>query len=139
VNNLPIWSPGLPAYLVQMFAEFFGGLHSFPLLHVQHHSQRFAGLEWMTGNQDPPSVLFICLIRDRCYDFLNIFAENLAKNLALFAQNKAKLCKNWIITLVFEKNANLFAENWQKSQKIVIITSTPALGYVLREIIVKCI
>jgi IS30 family transposase len=30
-----------------------------------------------------------------------------------------------IITLVFEKNANFFAENKQKSQKIVIITSTP--------------
>jgi hypothetical protein len=30
-----------------------------------------------------------------------------------------------ITTLVFEKNANFFAENWQKSQKIVIITSTP--------------
>jgi hypothetical protein len=28
-----------------------------------------------------------------------------------------------IITLVFEKNANFFAKNWQKSQKIVIITS----------------
>jgi hypothetical protein len=27
--------------------------------------------------------------------------------------------------LVFEKNANFFAENWQKSQKIVIIISTP--------------
>jgi hypothetical protein len=27
--------------------------------------------------------------------------------------------------LVFEKNANFFAENRQKSQKIVIITSTP--------------
>jgi hypothetical protein len=39
-----------------MFAEFFGGLHPFPLLHVQHHSQRFAGLELITGNQDPPSV-----------------------------------------------------------------------------------
>jgi hypothetical protein len=30
-----------------------------------------------------------------------------------------------IITLVFEKNAKFFAENWEKSQKIVIITSTP--------------
>jgi hypothetical protein len=49
----------------------------------------------------------------------------LAKKLAFFAQSKAKLCKNWIITLVFEKNANFFAENWQKSQKSVIITSTP--------------
>jgi hypothetical protein len=27
--------------------------------------------------------------------------------------------------LVFEDNAIFFAENWQKSQKIVIITSTP--------------
>jgi hypothetical protein len=27
--------------------------------------------------------------------------------------------------LVFKKNANFFAENWEKSQKIVIITSTP--------------
>jgi hypothetical protein len=27
--------------------------------------------------------------------------------------------------LVFKKNANFFAENWQKWQKIVIITSTP--------------
>jgi hypothetical protein len=40
-------------------------------------------------------------------------------------QNKAKLCKILIITLVFEKNANFFAKNCQKSQKIVIITSTP--------------
>jgi hypothetical protein len=41
------------------------------------------------------------------------------------AQNEAKLCKNWIIKLVFEKNANFFAQNWKKSQKIVIITSAP--------------
>jgi hypothetical protein len=27
--------------------------------------------------------------------------------------------------LVFDKNANFFAENWEKSQKIVTITSTP--------------
>jgi hypothetical protein len=31
-----------------------------------------------------------------------------------------------IITLVFEKNANFYAENCRKSQKIVIITSTPS-------------
>jgi hypothetical protein len=48
-----------------------------------------------------------------------------AKKLAFLTQNKAKLCKILIITLVFEKNANFFAENCQKSQKIVIITSTP--------------
>jgi hypothetical protein len=37
--------------------------------------------------------------------FLNIFAEKFCKKMAFFAQNKAKLCKNWIITLVFKKNA----------------------------------
>jgi hypothetical protein len=48
-----------------------------------------------------------------------------AKKLAFLTQNKAKLCKNLIMTLVFEKNAKFFDENRQKSQKIVIITSTP--------------
>jgi hypothetical protein len=38
-------------------------------------------------------------------------------------KNSAK--KLAILTLVFEKNTNFFAENWRKSQKIVIITSTP--------------
>jgi hypothetical protein len=47
------------------------------------------------------------------------------KKLALLTQNKAKLCKILIITLVFEKKpANYFAENCRKWQKIVIITST---------------
>jgi hypothetical protein len=43
-------------------------------------------------------------------------------------QNKANLCKILIVTLVFEKNANFFAENWRKSQKIDIITTTPGLS-----------
>jgi hypothetical protein len=51
--------------------------------------------------------------------------KNSAKKLAFLTQNKAKLCKYNIG--FFEKNANFFAENCQKSQKIVIITSTP--GY----------
>jgi hypothetical protein len=50
--------------------------------------------------------------------------KNFAKKMAFFTQSKAKLCKNLIIALVFEKFANFFAENWQKSQKIVIITWT---------------
>jgi hypothetical protein len=45
--------------------------------------------------------------------------------LAFFAQATASFCKNCDHNMVFEKNANFFAENWQKSQKIVIITSTP--------------
>jgi hypothetical protein len=51
--------------------------------------------------------------------------KNSAKKFVFLTQNKAKLCKSLIITLVFEKNANFFAENRQKSQKIVIITSIP--------------
>jgi hypothetical protein len=57
---------------------------------------------------------------------LKIFSpKKLAKNYAFLTQNKAKLCNNLFITLVFEKNANFFAENCLKSPKIVIITSTP--------------
>jgi hypothetical protein len=52
-----------------------------------------------------------------------IFSQKMQK-LALSTQNKAKLFKFLIITLVFEKkNANFFAESWQKWQKIVIIAS----------------
>jgi hypothetical protein len=59
--------------------------------------------------------------RDRCSDFLNILGENIG----ILTQNKAKLSKTLIITLVLENNANFSAKNCQKSQKIVIITSTP--------------
>jgi hypothetical protein len=38
---------------------------------------------------------------DRCYDFLNIFAEKCSKNVGGCCSNY----KNLIITLVFEKNA----------------------------------
>jgi hypothetical protein len=59
---------------------------------------------------------------------LKIFSPKIsAKKLAFLTRNKAKICEIFIITLVFEKNANFFAENCQKSQKIVIITSTPGL------------
>jgi hypothetical protein len=49
----------------------------------------------------------------------------LPKNSAFLTENKANFLKKLTITLVFEKNANFFAENCQKSQKIVIITSNP--------------
>jgi hypothetical protein len=57
--------------------------------------------------------------------FQNIFANKISKKTGNLTQNKAKLLKNLIIILVFEKNANFFAENCQKSQKIVTKTSTP--------------
>jgi membrane-associated PAP2 superfamily phosphatase len=52
--------------------------------------------------------------RDRCYDFLNIFAKKIGENLAFLTQNKATLPKNWIITLVFEKKRQFFAEQLSK-------------------------
>jgi hypothetical protein len=82
-----------------------------------HFDQKWVGLHF--------GRIFHKLNWDRCYDFLNIFAEKFSKKLEFLTQNKAKLCKILIITLVYEKNANFFAENCQKSQKIVIITSTP--------------
>jgi hypothetical protein len=57
---------------------------------------------------------------------LKIFLpKNLAKKLHFLLKLMLVFFKNLIITLVLEKNANIFAENWQKLQKIVIITSTP--------------
>jgi hypothetical protein len=77
--------------------------------------------------------VFIISTWDRCYDFKNSFAkkigEKIGEKIGVLTQNKAKLCKNLIITLVFEKNAKFFDENWQKSLKIVIITSAPDLHY----------
>jgi hypothetical protein len=40
-------------------------------------------------------------------------------------QNKAKLCKLLIITFDLGKKRQFFSENWEKSLKIVIVTSTP--------------
>jgi hypothetical protein len=53
--------------------------------------------------------------------FIIFSPKKIAKKLAFLTQNKAKICKILIITLGFEKNANFFIENWQKSQKIVTI------------------
>jgi hypothetical protein len=52
------------------------------------------------------------------------FRRKIQQKMSFLTQNKANF-KKLIITLVFEKNANFFAQNCQKSQKIVIITSVP--------------
>jgi hypothetical protein len=64
---------------------------------------------------------------DRCYDFLNIFAEKFRKKIAFLFKLLLVFAKTVTITLFFEKNVNFFAENCRKSQKIVIITSTPGM------------
>jgi hypothetical protein len=56
----------------------------------------------------------------------------LAKILAFFVQTSARFSKHLIIT--FFRKTPIFAENWQKTQKIVIITSTPGhTGYIAHE------
>jgi hypothetical protein len=63
---------------------------------------------------------------DQIDDFLIYFRRKIQiKNWRFLLKTKLNFEKNMIITLVFKKNANFFAENWEKSQKIVIITSTP--------------
>jgi hypothetical protein len=76
------------------------------------------------GITDPPRKQ--AAFWDRCYDFKNIFAEKNSKKWRFWLKTELKYAKILIITLVFEKNAHLFAENWQKSQKNDIITSTPS-------------
>jgi hypothetical protein len=66
-------------------------------------------------------------IWDRFYDF--VFAEFFGEKWAFLTENKANFKKNLIVTLVFEKNANFFAENCQKSQKKVIVTSATGVRF----------
>jgi phosphoribosylformimino-5-aminoimidazole carboxamide ribonucleotide (ProFAR) isomerase len=61
----------------------------------------------------------------------------LAKTLAFLTQTKSSFAEKVIVALAFEKNAKFFVENWQKSQKIVIITSIPDFKIFLRAKIVK--
>jgi hypothetical protein len=74
--------------------------------------------------------LFAAASATRCYDLKkNIFADKFREIVWHFlAKNKAKLCK----ILVPEKNANFFAENCRKWQKIMINTSTPDFIDVLK-------
>jgi hypothetical protein len=53
---------------------------------------------------------------DRCYDFYNIFAAKFSENIGVFCPGLLQVfAKKLIMTLFFGK----------KSQKMVIITSTP--------------
>jgi hypothetical protein len=55
--------------------------------------------------------------RDRCYDFSNIFAEKFGEKRRFLPKTKLNYSKFWEKRQFFRR----------KSQKIVIITSTPAL------------
>jgi hypothetical protein len=56
---------------------------------------------------------------------LKIVSTKNCEKLEFLTHNKGKLCKNFDHNIVFWENANFFDKNWQKSLKIMIITSTP--------------
>jgi hypothetical protein len=57
-------------------------------------------------------------IWDRCYDFKIFPPKKIAKKLAFSTQNKAKLCKILIMTLVFEKNTNFSPKIGKNRRKL---------------------
>jgi hypothetical protein len=62
--------------------------------------------------------------------FLKYFRRKIQqKNWQFWLETKLNYANFWSQHWFFEKNANFFAENLRKSQKIVIITSTP--GHIL--------
>jgi hypothetical protein len=64
--------------------------------------------------------------------FLKYFRrKKLRKNWRFRLMTKLNNAKILIVTFGFEKTPVFFAENFQKSQKIVIITSTPGRNYEL--------
>jgi hypothetical protein len=49
----------------------------------------------------------------------NIFTEKFGEKIGgFFAQTTASFCKNCVMILVFEENADFFAENWQNRRKL---------------------
>jgi predicted secreted acid phosphatase len=71
-----------------------------------------------TGNKNSDQKFAASVTRDRCYDFLNIFAEKFCEKMAFLAQNKAKFGKKFIITLVLKKNANFFPKIGKNRRKL---------------------
>jgi hypothetical protein len=54
---------------------------------------------------------------DQCYDFYICSPKNSAKN-GILTQNKAKLCKILVITLVFETSANFLPKIVENRRKL---------------------
>jgi hypothetical protein len=50
--------------------------------------------------------------------FKNIFDEKLSEKIGVLTENKDKLCENLIITLVFKKKRQFFAENCPIRRKL---------------------
>jgi hypothetical protein len=72
-----------------------------------------------------PKIVIICSIEpwDWCYDFFNSFAEKFSVNIGVFCSNNWLFLQNFYHNIGLWEKRQIFAENWQKSQKIVIICS----------------
>jgi hypothetical protein len=49
---------------------------------------------------------------------LNIFAENVGEKIGVLSQNKAKLCKNWIITMSLRKTPTFSPKIGENRRKV---------------------
>jgi hypothetical protein len=63
---------------------------------------------------------------DRCYDFLNVFAEKIAEKVGALDSGQRKIIHKFDPNIEFWKNRQLFRRKLAKIAKNVIITSTPA-------------
>jgi hypothetical protein len=57
--------------------------------------------------------------------FLKYFRRKNCETICVFDSKQSEIMQNFDHNIGFKTDANFFAENWQKLQKIVIITSTP--------------
>jgi hypothetical protein len=62
---------------------------------------------------------------DRCYDYLNIFAEKFGKKIGVFGSKQSQIIQNFDHNIGFLEKRQFFRRKFAKSQKLVIITSTP--------------
>jgi hypothetical protein len=56
----------------------------------------------------------VCQTRDRCYDFLNIFAEKFSENVGVFAQTTASFFKNCHHNIGFWEKRQFFRRKLAK-------------------------
>jgi hypothetical protein len=62
------------------------------------------------------------------FRFLKYFRWKNEQKIGVFDSKQSWIMQNFDHNIGFEKNANFRAENWEKSQKIMIITSTPVMS-----------
>jgi hypothetical protein len=65
---------------------------------------------------------------DRCYNFLNIFAEKIGENNCFLPKPLLVFVKNYDHNMVFEKNANFVRRTWANREENCDHNIDPRLG-----------